>query len=73
MGDVMAVLANKARQEIKMPSSELERRTAAAEFYRVRNFPRVIGAIDGKIPYHSPAAMKNLNNNFMVMEVFCLV
>lgn len=46
MSDVMAALADKAREEVKMPGSELERRKAAQSFYRVMQFPRVIGAID---------------------------
>lgn len=71
MSDVVTALADKTGQEVKMPASEQELRRTAQEFHRTRNFPRVIGAIDCKIPYHSPdTIIKNQNNGFIVVEVF---
>ena len=76
MHSVVSVLADKARQEVRMPSSEVECRRAAAtaaaagEFHRIRNIPTVIGPIGCKITYHSPDTLNNHNKNFMVTEVF---
>ena len=71
MSSVTTVLADKARQQVKMPSNDEERRRTAQEFHTIRNFPRVIGAIDCKILHHSPDTItKNLNNGFIVAEVF---
>ena len=67
---VVSVLADKAKQEVRIPSNELECRRAAGEFHRIRNFPRVIRAIDCKIPYHSRDTLNDQNNNFMLIEVF---
>ncbi|XP_050706651.1 putative nuclease HARBI1 [Eriocheir sinensis] len=44
--DVANALSNKAMREIKMPSSEQGRRAVARNFSRIRNLPRVVGAIE---------------------------
>ncbi len=46
---VCTVLSDKSVQEIKMPPTHLDQRRTAHQFFRIKNFLRVIGAIDGKI------------------------
>lgn len=41
----MALIAHLPNR-VKMPESEVEREMAAAEFHRIAQFPRTIGAID---------------------------
>lgn len=43
---VTAALAKRRQDFIKMPENELERRTAAAQFFNIAKFPLVIGSID---------------------------
>lgn len=52
--DVANALPNKAMREIKMPSSEQERRAVARNFSRIRNLPRVVGAIECKTLNNCP-------------------
>ncbi|XP_047468574.1 putative nuclease HARBI1 [Penaeus chinensis] len=52
---VTRVLTEKARIEIKFPSSANDLRKTVQDFSRIANFPRVIGAIDGThIPIKAP-------------------
>ncbi|XP_063854638.1 putative nuclease HARBI1 isoform X1 [Scylla paramamosain] len=44
---VCTVLSDKSVQEIKMPPTHLDQRRTAHQFFRIKNFLRVIGAIDG--------------------------
>ncbi|KAG0722400.1 putative nuclease HARBI1 [Chionoecetes opilio] len=44
--DVTNALSNKAVEQIKMPSTAHDLRVCAENFRRIRNFPRVVGAID---------------------------
>ncbi|XP_063855194.1 putative nuclease HARBI1 [Scylla paramamosain] len=44
---VCIVLSDKSVQEIKMPSTHLDQRRTAQQFFRIKNFLRVIGTIDG--------------------------
>ncbi|XP_063864321.1 putative nuclease HARBI1 isoform X2 [Scylla paramamosain] len=44
---VCTVLRDKSVQEIKMPPTHLDQRRTAHQFFRIKNFLRVIGAIDG--------------------------
>ncbi|KAK8371951.1 hypothetical protein O3P69_016294, partial [Scylla paramamosain] len=44
---VCTVLSVKSVQEIKMPPTHLDQRRTAHQFFRIKNFLRVIGAIDG--------------------------
>ena len=68
--DVTAVVADKAVHEVHMLSTLEELRTTVQGFSRIRNFPRVIGAIDCKITYHCPdTIVKCQNYGFSVVEV----
>ncbi|XP_063857259.1 putative nuclease HARBI1 [Scylla paramamosain] len=44
---VCTVLSDKSVQEIKMPPTHLDQRRTAHQFFRIKNFLTVIGAIDG--------------------------
>ncbi|XP_063854914.1 uncharacterized protein LOC135097079 isoform X2 [Scylla paramamosain] len=44
---VCTVLSVKSVQEIKMPPTHLDQRRTAHQFFRIKNFLRVIGTIDG--------------------------
>ncbi|XP_063853071.1 putative nuclease HARBI1 [Scylla paramamosain] len=44
---VCTELSDKSVQEIKMPPTHLDQRRTAQQFFRIKNLPRVTGAIDG--------------------------
>ncbi len=56
------VLSDKSVQEIKMPPTHLDQRRTAQQFFRIENFLRVIGTIDGKI-----------NNNIFCLKFIAIV
>lgn len=61
---VISALYEKARTEIKMPTSVVDINRTCAAFSRVSGFPRVIGAIDGThIPIKAPIENEHIYVN----------
>lgn len=61
---VIDVLFNKARVDIKMPRNRNEINRTAGKFHRISGFPRVIGAIDGThIPIKAPYVNEHIYVN----------
>lgn len=74
---VTDVLYRKSLREIKMPRQPHEVRQTKEKFYRKRNFPGVIGAIDGThIPITAPDVDEDIyvnrkNYNYLNLQVVC--
>ncbi|XP_033759136.1 putative nuclease HARBI1 [Pecten maximus] len=59
--DVSLILSNHARSYIKFPLTNREQAKIKQDFFAIRAFPNVLGAVDGSlIPIHTPSEEEHL-------------
>ncbi|XP_060083823.1 putative nuclease HARBI1 [Ylistrum balloti] len=59
--DVSLILSRHARTYIKFPLTDQEQVKVKQDFFRIRGFPNVLGAVDGSlIPIHTPSVEEHL-------------